>query len=168
MTLTEVTDDDLRKMGAFRSSWERRLGKVESPIEALFLEAFCVAAVEHGYGIARKSAAREGVIVVGIQRSIGERYRADFLISYPFFGAHFAVVVECDGHAFHERTKKQAARDRRRDRDIQRMGYQIFRFTGSELNADARGCAVEVLTAIEEFQTSTILKAMKAADEEAA
>lgn len=152
----------------FRSYWERMLGKTGSPIEALFLEAFCPSAIERGYEVAKRSRAREGVIVVGVQKPVGERYRADFLISYPFFGAHFAVVVECDGHDFHERTKRQAAHDRRRDRELQQLGYQVFRFTGSELSADARGCAAEVLTAIEEFQTSTILTAMATADREAA
>ena len=32
------------------------------------------------------------------------------------------VVVECDGHEFHERTKAQAARDRERDRGLQGIG----------------------------------------------
>jgi very-short-patch-repair endonuclease len=152
----------------FRSRWERLLGKVESPIEALFLEAFCPAAVEWGYEVAAKSNAREGVIVVRPQVPVCENYRADFVISYPFFDHQIAIVIECDGHQFHSVTKQQAARDRRRDRALQRAGYEVFRFTGSELHADARKCASEVLDAIMEFQTAAFVAAIDKAQQEAA
>lgn len=54
------------------------------------------------------------------------------------------VIVECDGHDFHERTKEQAAKDRSRDREAQMAGIHILRFTGSELWRDAWGCAEKV------------------------
>lgn len=56
------------------------------------------------------------------------------------------VVVECDGHEFHEKTKEQAARDKSRDRDLTNCGMTVMRFTGSEIWADAGACAQEVLT----------------------
>jgi very-short-patch-repair endonuclease len=150
----------------FRSRWERLLGKTESPIEAMFLESFCPLAIEWGYEVCRKSGAPEGEIVVSVQRTIGESYRADFVISYLFFGNLFSSVIECDGHAFHEKTKAQAARDRQRDRDIQRLGYKVFRFTGSEINADARKCAAEVLDDIMDFQTSVFVSSIDDAQKE--
>jgi hypothetical protein len=55
------------------------------------------------------------------------------------------LIVECDGHEFHERTKEQAARDRDRDRQAQLLGIEIFRFTGSELWRDPLGCADQVI-----------------------
>jgi hypothetical protein len=55
------------------------------------------------------------------------------------------LIVECDGHDFHERTKEQAAKDRARDREAQTNGYEIFRFTGSELWKDPMACAKQVL-----------------------
>lgn len=55
------------------------------------------------------------------------------------------LIVECDGHDFHERTKEQAARDRDRDRQAQLSGIEIFRFTGSELWRDPLGCADQVI-----------------------
>jgi very-short-patch-repair endonuclease len=55
------------------------------------------------------------------------------------------LVVECDGHDFHERTKEQAAHDRSRDRDLVNAGYDVFRFTGSELWRDPFGCAEQVI-----------------------
>lgn len=51
------------------------------------------------------------------------------------------LVIECDGHEYHERTKEQAARDRSRDRDLNNLGYEVFRFTGSELWRDPWDCA---------------------------
>lgn len=152
----------------FRSSWERLLGKTDSPIEGALLDAFCVLSGEYGYEILPRSGAREGVIVIKPQVQFGERYWADFLVSYHFFGADFTAVVECDGHDWHERTKQQAAHDRRRDRVCQRLGYRVFRFTGSEIRADPATCAFDLLDAIMQFQTSAFTAAIEQADLEAA
>lgn len=54
------------------------------------------------------------------------------------------LIVECDGHDFHERTKEQAARDRSRDRRAVHEGVDCFRFTGSEIWRDPWGCAEEL------------------------
>jgi hypothetical protein len=54
------------------------------------------------------------------------------------------LIVECDGHDFHERTKEQASRDRARDRSAALAGLEVFRFTGSELWKDPWGCALQV------------------------
>lgn len=79
------------------------------------------------------------------QQAIVDRYRVDFLISGKTAnGDDVFVVVECDGHDFHERTKAQAARDKSRDRKLQSLGLPVLRFTGSEIWADANGCAEEV------------------------
>lgn len=69
-----------------------------------------------------------------------EGKRIDFLLRDP----PVEIFIECDGHDFHERTKQQAARDRRRDREVQQTGRPILRFTGSEIYADPVGCAGEV------------------------
>ncbi len=55
-----------------------------------------------------------------------------------------SVLVECDGHDFHERTKDQAKHDRMKDRFLQANGYNILRFTGSELWSDPYKCAKEI------------------------
>lgn len=44
-----------------------------------------------------------------------------------------AVAVELDGHEFHERTKDQAGRDKRRDRALVSKGWTVIRFTGAEV-----------------------------------
>mgnify|MGYP003580046510 CR=1 FL=1 len=55
------------------------------------------------------------------------------------------MIVECDGHEFHERTKQQARRDKQRDRFFQSIGYKVLRFTGSEIWADPDECASEII-----------------------
>ncbi len=75
-----------------------------------------------------------------VQDSIGQ-YRVDFSIVSLGMGR---LVIECDGHDFHEKTKEQAARDKRRDRFLQQSGYRVLRFTGSEIYRDAHACVQEV------------------------
>lgn len=55
------------------------------------------------------------------------------------------LIVECDGHNYHERTKEQAARDRARDREALLAGLEVFRFTGSEIYRDPWGCAAKII-----------------------
>ena len=50
----------------------------------------------------------------------------------------FSIVVELDGHDFHEKTKEQAQKDKDRDRSLTRAGYKIMRFTGSEISISAK------------------------------
>lgn len=102
-------------------------------------------------------------LLIEPQARIGE-YRVDFQIDYwcSVFGKaddenkirpfrprlktnKFRLFIECDGHDFHERTKEQAARDRKRDRDLQQLGFNVLRFTGSEIWKDPMAPALEVL-----------------------
>jgi hypothetical protein len=69
------------------------------------------------------------------------KYRLDIAIGFEYARptgelTTFHVAVECDGHDFHERTKQQAERDKKRDRDLQSIGWRVLRFTGSEIVRD--------------------------------
>lgn len=89
----------------------------------------------------------DSYIAMGQQVKVGS-HRADILLSCTTGSRElppFDVVVECDGHEFHERTKQQAARDRARDRAMSAAGLIVMRFTGSEIHADADACASEVM-----------------------
>jgi very-short-patch-repair endonuclease len=80
------------------------------------------------------------------QKQIGP-YRVDFLFTATSCkGAQntSTLVVECDGHDFHERTKEQARNDRSRDRALQEMGHTVFRFTGSEIYRAPLACARQI------------------------
>jgi len=82
----------------------------------------------------------------------GEAYRLDFLcatwMAFPHGEAKFRelLAVECDGMEFHERTKEQAIRDRKRDRHLLWGGMPTMRFLGAEIYADPLGCLGEIAT----------------------
>jgi very-short-patch-repair endonuclease len=82
----------------------------------------------------------------------GHKYRADIFIAEIFETNNkesVRVIVECDGHDFHEKTKEQAKHDKERDRNIQMEGYKTMHFTGSEIYNDPRKCAEDVFQMIE-------------------
>lgn len=88
------------------------------------------------------------------------KYRADFVV-YGLCANHpdprkwlrVPVVVECDGHEFHEKTKHQAKHDKARDRYLKSQGFHILRFTGSEIYNDPAKCVREVISYISRLQT---------------
>lgn len=81
-----------------------------------------------------------------LQAEIGS-YRVDILIYDATLGVDASrfMIVECDGHDFHEKTKEQARRDKQRDRFFVSTGYKVLRFTGSEIWADPDGVADEIV-----------------------
>lgn len=129
--------------------------RCESPIEEMLLAAIYA---QHTLGLVDmhflgtsempQSATFDEAIFIQQQVKVGP-YRVDILIhdaSCPFEVAEPRfMVVECDGHDFHERTKEQARRDKKRDRFFQSKGFKVLRFTGSEIWADPDACANEVL-----------------------
>lgn len=127
-----------------------------SPIEALLLVSFDIAAKlilpgsRIAYGmqevghLVEDNEKSEFVLYVQRQVTVCE-VRVDFLFSIRRDGKDIDVIVECDGHDFHERTKEQAARDRSRDRNFQNAGYVILRFTGSELFRSPTDCVSQIM-----------------------
>jgi very-short-patch-repair endonuclease len=77
------------------------------------------------------------------------KYRVDFLVRFTvqyFDGETDScdVIVECDGHNFHEKTKEQAENDKSRDRALQGIGCAVLRFSGREIWRDPGKCAEQV------------------------
>lgn len=68
------------------------------------------------------------------QKQIG-KYKADIYVEYysRTNNSLTKIVIECDGHDFHEKTKKQAAHDKQRDRFMTLENYIVLRYTGSEI-----------------------------------
>jgi hypothetical protein len=67
------------------------------------------------------------------------------------------MVIECDGHDYHERTKEQARHDRERDRHLQSFGFLVYRYTGREIWEDVFTCASQVVDSLRS-SVSTALK----------
>jgi hypothetical protein len=74
-----------------------------------------------------------------------ESFRVDFLIIAKIGGKFVRVIVECDGHEFHEKNKEQATRDKRRARMLTLEGYVVLNYTGSEIWGNPFKCAREAL-----------------------
>lgn len=92
------------------------------------------------------TASNEAYIFLAPQVQVGE-YRVDFVIGRcsDFDKPLRCVVVECDGHQFHQKTKEQVARDRTRDRFLSTQYGRVIRFTGSEIFRDPAKCALEAV-----------------------
>jgi very-short-patch-repair endonuclease len=126
----------------------------ESPIEGrLFIELlfafgrfYAINIRDHNYeDCFNEGRLFDGLSDVSITPQFPEPpYRIDLAAHISSGDAVLKIAIECDGHDFHERTKQQAARDRRRDRVLQQRGWLVFRFTGSEIFNNGRGCALEV------------------------
>lgn len=125
---------------------------IGSPIEDLFylaLHVQCAATFEEvnpepifntqsgtwriGHGVHVQSQAKIG------------KYRVDFLVSYTDGPQPNQVVVELDGHAFHDKDKSQRAYEKGRDRYLVSNGHRVLHYTGSEVVADPYKVAYEVL-----------------------
>jgi very-short-patch-repair endonuclease len=114
----------------------------ESPIEQKLFDAFLSLGFSPGpCGVVRKEGNGFPPMLLELQYET-PGYRVDFSIST----GRIWIAVEADGHEWHEKTKEQAQRDKFRDRSlIQYLFSGVLRFTGSEINANARGCAEEVI-----------------------
>lgn len=128
--------------------------RCESPIEALLLAAMHKNSKIGGRGyhfcLAEKASPIppfDEAAFVYTQVCVGD-YRADILIHDVTLPLDIReprwMIVECDGHEYHERTKEQARRDKKRDRFFTAKGFKVLRFTGSEIWADSDACAEEV------------------------
>lgn len=131
--------------------------RCESPIEELLLAALYTSSKDYITFRMEFLDARRGIrerpyhnmTAVVYQQVNIDNYRVDILIqdgTLPdsLCGVSY-IVVECDGHNFHERTKEQARHDRKRDRFFQSKGYRVLRFTGSEIWSDPYACADEII-----------------------
>lgn len=151
------------------------LMRCESPIEARFLLSLICSCALHNLAIVitdddgdplywtESDARMEMKLYVCPQQHIGD-YRVDFALNLVFNNTAVEVarmvgnpdpigplviqehlVIECDGHEFHERTREQAARDKNRDRELLNSGYPTMRFTGSEIISSPLKCANQIM-----------------------
>jgi very-short-patch-repair endonuclease len=148
----QIAGETAARVAMQHECWKYTGKYPESPIELLFLTAIneyafrlspifdhpCIVYDERPY-----SRNQKGDLVIQMQVWISD-WPVDFVLYHGGAKTIRKMVVECDGHEFHERTKEQAARDRSRDRRLQAMGYQVFRFTGSELWRNPLKCIREV------------------------
>lgn len=105
-----------------------------------------------------------------VQHKVGP-YRLDFAyIVTPARETPIRLGIEVDGHAFHS-TREQREDDNSRHRDLKEYGYELIRFTGTEINRDPERCALDVAETIDHIYAARIHDAAanhNADDEDAA
>lgn len=79
-----------------------------------------------------------------IKGDSGKKYYVDFQFKTRTL-ANLALLVELDGHDFHEKTKEQVRKDKERERDLIKNGYTILRYTGSEVYANPQKVVLECM-----------------------
>lgn len=83
-------------------------------------------------------------------------YMPDFKIehigSYNKSVTSSSFSIEIDGHEWHEKTKEQAAADKRRERAFLKDKTIPVRFTGSEIYHSASDCVKEVIEILTAFE----------------
>lgn len=80
-----------------------------------------------------------------INLSENKRYIVDF------YNEESNLIIECDGHDFHQKTKKQVVYDNQREYNLKMAGYNIVRFSGSQIYNEPFKCAKETYTYIEKI-----------------
>jgi len=154
VALTRYGDSLVYDAQMMRQHFVAMLGLCGSPIEGLLLEAivstirFDMSRVFRVFEFdANFEPPHKQFASLMPQAQIGP-YRVDFLLK-DYVGEGRSLVIECDGHNFHEKTKEQARSDKRRDRTMVYTGARILRFTGSEIWADPDACVDEIYTTAE-------------------
>ena len=127
---------------------EESLIDCESPIEQLLSIALTNLNIKDIY----KFNPFINIIEIEKQKEIncnGKKYRVDFCIPVIYKNQeNKTYIVECDGHEFHQKTKEQVERDNNRTRDFQKAGYEVIRFSGTEIWHRPHKCANEILNII--------------------
>lgn len=97
-------------------------------------------------------------IYIQTQQKI-DNYTVDFLVTSDF--SNEKIIIECDGHDFHEKTKEQAQHDKERDRFLTSKGYIILRYTGSEIYNNFCGIELELSKLLDVPTSASLFKGEK-------
>lgn len=96
----------------------------ESPLEAMFAEEWRTQSLHLLYPLVSQHAVKNGA------------YRLDF--AFP----RLELGIELDGYTYHS-DREAFNNDRRRQREIEALGWRIIRFSGDELRHDIAACVRE-------------------------
>ena len=132
----------------------------QSPIEDMFLiAAYAMCEAEYIKVNPEAQVLQNGDLSPGRgisivpQHKIGT-YRVDFTLWQDGIApeeVYTPVVVELDGHDFHDKDKRQRSYEKARDRFLVKMGYRVLHFTGSDVVADPFKVAFEALDMLGAF-----------------
>lgn len=131
-----------------------------TPIEQIFKVGFWIYDIDVNQ--------KQGISMscqLGTQENIvcnNKTYFADFIIggyeqcevddgtTYSnFYALKNPLIIECDGFDYHSR-KKQMAHDYERENNLKLAGYDIMRFTGSQIYTEPMKCIEQVVEYIKQ------------------
>jgi uncharacterized protein DUF559 len=154
--IREMSEERNREISAF-------LEQCESPVEQILVAAIydswrVIVNTHHNRlqcSLPAIYPAYDGIfdVYIELQKSIhtlSREYRADLYMFLTRFWVNGAqpmwgkLVIEVDGHDFHDRTKQQASYDRERDRELTLEGHRVIRFTGSDVFNDPYKCVEDI------------------------
>ena len=111
---------------------------IESPIEQIFITAF---------ELYIKLTDKEFVMLFSQKPiKVGKKnYVVDFYFEKDLYVNRFntnkKIIIECDGHEFHQKTKQQVKSDNEREYALKMAGYEMIRFSGSQIYNEPFKCA---------------------------
>lgn len=142
-TIGELAKKEDKRLCEICSLWMDDYYECKSPIEKIFMIAMNFVSVLRSYELKENDM---GVLVFP-QLEIkceNKTYYADFEVLIDRIGKTVSVLVECDGYDFHQKTKKQVESDNEREYEIKKQGYDILRFSGSQIYNNPFKCANDV------------------------
>lgn len=97
----------------------------------------------------------ESVLINEIENTIGydknfrliPQYKIEIfqrIYFVDFYEPKYNIAVEIDGYLYHEATREQTLRDKKRERDLTQHNIKVFRFTATEITDNAVYCLKQV------------------------
>lgn len=118
---------------------------IKSPIEQIFITAFEIYCKynnkEDIYLFPQKE-----VICNKNKYYLDFEFEADDYLTHLLLGDkiknyNFKLAIECDGYEFHQKTKEQVQKDNEREYDLKMAGYEVLRFSGTQIYNNPLKCA---------------------------
>lgn len=115
----------------------------ESPIEAIFNFAMEIMLFDRADEVPQLYIEPQYEIIAN-----GKNYRSDFCFDTQNgfdeeyrYENEYKLIIECDGHNFHEKTKEQVKYNNERDFNLKQAGYDVLHFSGSQIYNEPFPCA---------------------------
>ena len=118
---------------------------IKSPIEQIFITAF-----EFYCRLENKKRIflfpQKEVIYNNKKYYIDFEFEADDYLTSLIFedklkNKNFKLAIECDGYEFHQKTKEQVQHDNEREYNLKMAGYEVLRFSGTQIYNNPLKCA---------------------------
>jgi hypothetical protein len=108
-----------------------------------------------------------------------DNYRVDFLIytntdkywmskefSYPQYNKKNSLIIEIDSYLWHGSTPEQFAKEKERERYLQKNGWIMHRYSGSEIYKNVEKCVEEELEYIVNIETEILTQELNKIEKE--